>query len=170
MPYNQSSLHNGQYYQQIIRPNLAHPGIEDVVIKKTAVLGMGHLGLPGGHAYTVTDPYVSQEGTVTPEHRIDPILIAQDNSHYSDAYVEQEGLYLGGNLDDGSQWRGSYGGADRVMYQDSSELHAASEAYHGMQLHDQQLQILKGNQEGWEMEPLDAGQEFEKWIADEEHL
>lgn len=157
-PYDQSSLHNGQYYQQIVRPNLSHPGGEDVVIKKTAVLSMGHLGLPGGQAYTVADPYLSQEGVMTPEHRIDPILIAQDNGQYGDGYVEQESMYLGGNLNDGSQWQGSY--------QDSSEFHAASDAYHGMQLHDQQLQLLKGNQEGWEVEQLDPGQEFDKWMVD----
>jgi hypothetical protein len=167
VPYNQSGLRNGQYYQQIVHQNMSNPGIiEDVVIKKTAAPGpgMGHLGLPGGNGYSVTDTYLSQEETMTPEHRIDPSLIAQDHGMYSDDYLEHESMYLGGNLDGGSQWPGPYGKVDRGLYHDPRGFNGTSHSYNGLQLHDQQLQMLKGNPDGWSVEPLDVGQEFDKWM------
>jgi HMG (high mobility group) box len=164
-PYNQSNLHHGQYYQQIVHQNMTRPGlIEDVVIKKTAAPGMGHFGLPGGHSYTITDPYLSQEGTMTPEHRIDPSLIAQDHGIYGGGYGEQESMYPGGNLDGESQWQGPFGKVDRGLYQEDHSFIEAPQSYNGMQIHEQQLQMLKGSQEGWSVEPLDVGQEFDKWM------
>jgi hypothetical protein len=164
-PYNQSNLLHGQYYQQTVHHNMTHPGlVEDVVIKKTVAPGMGHLGLPGGHLYTMTDQYLSQEGIVTPEHRIDPSLIAQDNGISLDGYAEQYNMYPIGNLGAGSQWQSLFGKVDRGQYQEEQSFTEASQSYNGMQLHEQQLQMLKGSQEGWSVEPLDVGQEFDKWI------
>lgn len=163
-PYNQSNLHNGQYYQQIVHQNMLIPGlVEDVMIKKTAAPGMGPLGLPGGHAYAIADPYLSQERAITPEHRIDPSLIAQDQSIYGDIYVDQENMFWGDNLDGSLQWQGSYGTVDRDMFQEPPSFSEASQNY-DIQMHNQQLQVLKGNQEGWSVEPLDVSQEFDKWM------
>ncbi len=164
-PYNQSNLHHGQYYQQTVRHNMTHPGlVEDVVIKKTAAPGMSHHELPGGQSYAVTDAYLSQDGIMTAEHRIDPSLIAQDSSFYGDGYGEHESMYPGGKLDEGSQWHGPFGRVDRGLYQEDHSFTEASQSYNRIQLHEQQLQMLKGSQEGWSVEPLDVGQEFDKWM------
>ena len=68
------------------------------------------------------------------------------------------------NLDAGSQWQSLFGEADRGQYQDDHSFTEASQSYNGMQLHEQQLQMLKGSQEGWSVEPFDVGQEFDKWM------
>jgi hypothetical protein len=152
-PYNQSNLHHGQYYQQTVHNNMTHPGlVEDVIIKRTAVPGMGHVALPGVHSYTMM-----------PEQRIDPSLIAQDNNLFGDGYAEQDSMYLGGSFDAGLQWQSTFGKVDRGLYQDDT-FTDASQSYNGMQLHEQQLQMLKGNEEGWPVEPLDVGQEFDRWM------
>jgi hypothetical protein len=39
---------------------------------------------------------------------------------------------------------------------------------HGSQIQAPHMDILKGGQEGWQVESLDSGGEFDKWMGGEE--
>jgi HMG (high mobility group) box len=157
-PYSYSNLDNGQYYQQIVHQHSLIPGVEDVVIKKTATPGMHYLGLPSGHG--LVSPYHSQEGALTPEYKIDPSLIDHDPAMYDNKFNTQEGMYLGDGFGGGIHWQDQY-----VMGEQFDYLSAPHSVEH-LQVHEQHLQIFKGNHEDWQIETLDAGQEFDKWMDD----
>ncbi len=160
--YNPSNLSNGQYYQQTVHQNASMPGMEDVVIRKTVAPGMRHLGLPGGHGYDMMDPYQPHEARMTYEHRIDPSLIAQGGGTYNEVYIGQERMYLGESSHGDPQWQGTYGLPDRDIPGELQRHDLLNMG--GLQLQDQHMQMLKVNQEGWAVEPLDVGQEFDKWM------
>lgn len=160
--YNPSKLSSGHYYQQTVHQNTSIPGMEDVLIRKTVAPGMRHLGLPRGHIYDMMDPYRPVEANMLSEYRIDPALVAQSNGIYNEPYMGQESMYFGDSSQGDPQWQGLYGLPDRDI-QDEFQRH---DLLHidGLQLQDQQMQMLTGIQEGWAVEPLDVGQDFDKWM------
>jgi hypothetical protein len=160
--YNHANLDNGQYYQQTIHQHTSIPGVEDIVIKKTATPGMHYLGLPGGHH--MMSPYHLQGGTVTPEYKIDPSLIDHGPAMYDNKFNSHDGIYLGDGLGNSQHWQEQYG-----IGEPFDCLNAQHPLDH-LQIHDQHLQIFKGNHEDWQVETLDAGQEFDKWMDDNKEI
>jgi hypothetical protein len=167
--YSQANLRNGQYYQHTVRKNTSQPGpVEDVMMRMTDAPGTHHhYGVPRGQAYMM-DPYQFQEGSMTPEYKIDPSLVSQDRGLYDDGYIDQESMYLGGSFNSDPQWNSSYGTLDPDLYEGRHGYVDTPQGFNGMQLQDQHMQILKGGQDAWSVEPLDVGQEFDKWMDDRE--
>lgn len=76
-PYDQSSQPIRPYFQQIISRTMPYPDIiEDVVLRRIAVHGMGHFNLPGGHA-----PWLPQEVVMATEHNFNPTPNAYPMPH-----------------------------------------------------------------------------------------
>jgi hypothetical protein len=168
--YSQDNLRNGQYYEQIIHQHVVVPGIEDVVIRKTAApgTGMNYLGLPGEGYGLMDQQYQRFEEITPPEHRIDPSLLAQDQRVlYNDQYIEQEAPYLADNeLQDSTPWQPIYAGFDPddpLTYLEGTQQFDDC----SLQIPGQQLHLLKGVEDGWQMvDSLEASQEFDTWMDD----
>jgi hypothetical protein len=104
------------------------------------------------------------------EQRIDPSLIAQDRvlyagSNYGEPVPQQE-LYIhrSSNIDQ-HQWANLAFEHDHdpLLYNDL-ELNRE-----GSQIHDPQMHVLKGSEEGWQLEgSLDDCTQFQNWLPDEE--
>jgi hypothetical protein len=165
-PYNQADLRAGEYYQQTIQNNPSLVGVQDIIMKKAAAPGMhSYLGLPGGQEYDMMNSYphpqfeVPQNG----EQRIDPSLLAQDQALFNSQYIDpiQQNVYFGGSQNGDQQWQPSYD-HDPVMPFLDPEL-----TQDNSQIQDPHMHILKGGQEGWQVESLDAGGEFDKWMNEE---
>lgn len=154
--YSRSNLNSSQYYQQTVHQHTLIPGVEDIVIKKQATPGMHYLGLPGGQ--DLMDPYHSQEGAPTPDYKIDPSLMDHDAAVYDNKFNGQAGVYTTDGLGNNIFWQDQYGVGESFDYLD------ASHPLEHLQIHDQHLQMFKGSQDDWQVESLDAGQEFDKWM------
>jgi hypothetical protein len=170
-PYNQGNLGAGEYYQQTVRNHPVMNGVQDVTIHKAPAPGVhSYLGLPGGQGYDVMNQYPSFEDQRHMEQRIDPSLIAQDRvlyagSNYGEPVPQQE-LYIhrSSNIDQ-HQWANLAFEHDHdpLLYNDL-ELNRE-----GSQIHDPQMHVLKGSEEGWQLEgSLDDCTQFQNWLPDEE--
>jgi hypothetical protein len=164
--YNQANLRNAQYYERMVRKNTSHPGqVEDVLIRVADAPGNHHYhSLPGGPTYVIMDPYQSQEESLTPEHKIDPSLVAQDDGLFDEGYPNEGSMYLGGSFDADPRWTGQYDVLDPGLYEENHGHGIEPPNFNDMQLQDQNLQILKGSRDPWSVEPLDAGHEYDKWM------
>jgi hypothetical protein len=164
-PYSQIDLRAGEYYQQTIQQNTSLAGVQDVIMRKAAAPGMhSYLGLPGGQEYDMMNPYPRPQFDIPPygEQRIDPSLLAQDQAIFNNQYVDptQQNVYVGGSQSEDQQWQPSYEHDPMMPFLDPELVRE------GSQIQDPHMGVLKGGQEGWQVETLDAGGEFEKWMPD----
>ena len=169
-PYSQAGLNFGEYYQQTIRNHPSMTGVSDIIIKKQQVPS-SFLGLPGaGKGYNLMNPYQQYEEYPAyhhPEQGIDPSLmppagqvVYHDGSSYGE--LSNHGLYFGGSPNgDQHQWQPQSLENDPLMPFLDPELNQERS-----QIHDPHMHILKGSQEGWHVESLDAGGEFDKWMEE----
>jgi hypothetical protein len=166
-PYNQLNLRAGEYYQQNTQSHPSMAGVQDIIIKKSMAPGMQYVGLPAGQTpQDLVTSYPQYEGHGS-EHYLDPLL----------AQHGQTGIYDGGNLidpmsqglyypvgqDGGRHWQGQYDGSiehDPMPCIDP-DLHSH---YETAEIQEPHIHVLKGNQEGWHIETLDGGGEFDKWM------
>ena len=125
---------------------------------------MHHLGLPGGHAYPMMNQYLPRDDFITPDHRIDPSLMRQGPETYESGYISQQRLNHGVNVHNEPPWDETYGLADQEIYENQQTFVGGQREFDHLQLHDQHTQMLQGSQDGWSVEPLDVGQEFDKWM------
>jgi hypothetical protein len=157
-PYNQSGLYNGQYYQQTVHPSTSVFGAEDILIRKT---------VPPGMSYPVHGYF--QE--VKQEQRIDPTLMGHSNP-FNEGYGGHGIVFAGDGFNNEPQWYGSSYGAGQNTQGSSSGVLSTPQGYDNLQIHEQHLQMLKGNHANWKVEALDEGHEFDPWMdtPEPEHL
>jgi hypothetical protein len=174
--YNQANLAAGQYYQQSIQSNPNIAGVEDIIIRKAATPGGNSYGLPGGPHLDMMNPYPQYEGNIEPEPRIAHSLMAHDHPPYSNGYYnghQHDGIYFGGNL--GSPGRDQNWQQPYVMEEQDPLNHQGPAlsfldpalTMNDVHIEEQNMQVLKGHQDGWHIESLEASQEFEKWMNEE---
>lgn len=164
--YNQSNLRAGEYYQTNTQQHPSMPGVQDVIIRKSMTPGMQYVGLPGGQeSYDMMNTYPLYEGH-GPEHRLDPFLVQQHDQagmYDSGSYVDpmNQNLYHPGGQNGDQHWHDQYGGGehDPAMPFIDPDLHQE-----GAEIHEPHMHVLKGSQEGWHVETLDGGGEFDKWM------
>ncbi len=171
-PYNHADLYPGEYYQQVVQNHANLLGVEDVLIKKATGPRMhSYLGIPGGGAqeYGVIQGMSHYPGH-HPETRIDPSLITPDHALYAASYCDggHPNLYLGSGQTGHHNWQTPYvvnehgHGHDQIMPFLDPDL-----GQEGSQIQDPQAHVLKGHQDGWQVDSLDAGGEFDKWMDGE---
>jgi hypothetical protein len=175
--YNQANLDDGQYYQQSVQSNPNIAGVEDVIIRKTATPGVhSYLGLPGGPDLDMMNPYPRYEGRFEPELRIDPSLVGQDEAVYGDEFFngqQHDGIYFGGSADSPSgdqNWQQPYDiEVQPPPNRQDQALNYLDPALtmNDVHINDPNMPVLKGPQDGWHVESLEANQEFEKWMNEE---
>lgn len=163
--YNQTDLRTGEYYQQTIKSNPSLVGVQDVILRKAAAPGMhSYLGLLGGQEYDMMHTFAHPQFEMPSygEQRIDPSLLAQDQAIFNTQYVDptQQNMYFG-RSQIGDQWQPSYEHEPTMPYLDPALTQEAT------QIQDPHMDVLKGSQEGWQVESLDAGGEFDKWMDGE---
>jgi hypothetical protein len=163
-PYNQAGLERGQYYQQHVQPNPMIAGVEDIIIRKATAPGLHPFpGIPGGDNFDIMNPYQQYAAPIGPEHRMDSSL-PHDQIHFEGGMHGEhhpEGVFFGSQNGE-QQWHGSYGVLDRNRH--DPPLNFIDPELDNVQIHDQHAHVLRGNQDGWHVESLDPGQEFDKWI------
>jgi hypothetical protein len=170
-PYNQADLHPGQYYQQSVQSS-QHVGVEDVIIRKMAAPGVHSYlsSVPGGgQEYDLLNPNAYLRYDVPQQeqqHRIDPSLMGQERGmhggrDFCDLY-HPEGVYFGGSHHGESQWQSQYDPHSPSMH--FLDVQHKAER---MPIQDPHMHLLRGNQEGWHVESLDAGEEFDRWMDEE---
>jgi hypothetical protein len=162
--YSESNLQYGHYYQQIVQNNSIIPGVEDVIIRTTVRPGESYPQQQEPVNYSISNQYPPLVDSIGIEYKIDPTLIAQDNALYDESYFGHDGLYAGNALGHAPQWQTAY---DYENHEDIFGYMSPTANNETLQMHDQHTQMLKGNQEGWQIETLDAGQEFDKWMDGE---
>jgi hypothetical protein len=160
--YNQAGLGQGQYYQQSTQNNHNMPGakVEDVIIRKATVPGV-HSFVPGGHQFDMMNPY-SQFDLSQEQHRHDPSL---GHGDYTYGEHHPDGVFFGESHSGDHHWHGSHNMIDRHRYDPT--LNYIDPELDNMQIHDQHAGALRGNQDGWHVESLHEGQEFDKWMDEE---
>lgn len=163
--YSQSGLHDGLYYEQSVRQTTNMPGAEDVLMRRAptpaAIAYHQPLGIPTGHNYAAMNSYQEE---VPLDQKIDPSLVAHDMAMFHNDDLDGQNMYMGGNFHNDSYWHGS---AFAAMPSQEDPLGMNEVTYDSLQIHEQHLQLLKGNHEPWQvatMDSLDAGQEFDKWM------
>lgn len=165
--YNQAQLRNGQYYQQSVHNSLAVPGAEDIVIRKTPTPGTQYLDHPGDQKYGIVSQYQTREGSAPPEQIFQPSFMRMDSSLFDDQYMHEGALFYGDHMNTHLQWHAPYDMIDPELQNDAFVHMGSPQPYDTLQIHDQHMQRLNNSQEGWQIEPLDAGQEFDKWMNEE---
>jgi hypothetical protein len=166
LPYSQTDLRTGEYYQQTIQSNPSLLGVQDVILRKAVAPGMhAYLGLPGGQEYDMMGTFTHYQYEVPPhgEQRIDPSLLAQDQAIFDGQYVDstQQIMYIGGSQNGDHQWQPSYEHDPTMPFLDPLLTQD------GSRIQDPHMDVLKGSQDGWQVETLDAGGEFDKWMDGE---
>lgn len=166
--YSQEELHNGQYYQQTVHQHSRAPGVEDVVIRKTAAPGMHYLGLPRAHDFnTMQSHYGVYDSTPAPEPRIDPSLLTDESYSCDESFANPMETYMGQEGYHGdSIFPGAYGMLDHEYPESSVDYLEASQPLdiNTLNLQDQHAHLLKGGQDAWQIDQsLDAGQDFDNW-------
>ncbi|CAG8950732.1 hypothetical protein HYFRA_00002943 [Hymenoscyphus fraxineus] len=175
--YNQM-LQGGEYYEQTIRPNPNYDfgnycSAEDVLLKKTAAPGVhSFLGLPGGSSeLDIMNGMMPQHQQfdgmpvgVGPDQKIDPSLISSQGALHDNP----EGIYFGDTQFEDQKFI-PYGAGliDPSLGDPVMAFSDAEPNQEGMPLHDPHMGILKGHQEGWHVESMDGGPEFDKWMDGE---
>jgi hypothetical protein len=176
--YSQDGLHVGQYYQQTVQGHPDLNGVEDVIIRKQAAPGMhSYLGLPGaGHEFDLMSHNAfSHYGSPPPfhEHKIDPLLESQGSEIYESGGYGEERIvdpFFGNNQNGEHYWTNQqhYEAIDHLN--STSQYIESIKAEEDMPIMDPHLHILKGHQEGWHVESLNEGHEFDKWMDVEPSL
>jgi len=107
-----------------------------------------------------TYPHQQFEVPSHSQQRIDPSLLAQDQAGFNSQYVDPtlQNVYFGGGQNGDQQWQPSYEHDPVMPFLDPAL------AREGSQIQDTHMDVLKGGQEGWQVETLDAGGEFDKWM------
>lgn len=173
--YDQANLDPGQYYQQSIQSHPHIAGVEDVIIRKTATPGVhSYLGLPGPD-FDMMNPYPQYDGGQGPGLRLDPSLMAQDHAAYSgDLYNghHPDGLYFGGGMDSPSgdqNWQHPYGMEEQNFPQhQGGGLSYIDPELTMSNVHIEDQHVLRGHHDGWNAESIEANQEFERWMNEEQ--
>ncbi|KAF4636955.1 hypothetical protein G7Y89_g1133 [Cudoniella acicularis] len=170
----QGNLQSGEYYQQTIRQNPTISGAQDVILTKTAAPGVhSYLGLPGGQEFDMMNPFPQFEGqpAPAPEHKIDPSLLSSgelDLYHDNNfANHHTEGVYFGNTQHGDPKLHSSLGMVDPQLGDPLISFGDLDQHQEGMPIQDPHMNVLKGNQDGWHVESLDPGQEFDKWMDGE---
>lgn len=187
-PQYQSLLAGGEYYEQTIRPNPHYDlgnycSAEDVLLKKTQAPGVhSFLGLPGGsNEFDIMNGMMHHQqqfdgmNHVAPaagEQKIDPSLLSSQGAFNDNAYGDRapEGVYFGDTQFEDQKFVPPPYGAGLIDPSLGDPVMAFSDAepnQEGMPLHDPHMGVLKGHQEGWHVESMDGGQEFDKWMDGE---
>ena len=155
--YDPNSLDQGHYYQPYVRDHTPMSGVEDVMYRKAA----------RPHPYGA-----QQEQEYEPVHvqqqyshpaQIDPSLLSHGLHQYAEYSTPQidPNFFVMPNPDD-QQWA-QYGVLDQDFNHGITYL-AVDPALDGSQIQDAHMDILKGNQDGWQVDTLDAGDDFDKWM------
>ncbi|CCD50391.1 similar to transcription factor HMG [Botrytis cinerea T4] len=166
--YNQAGMQPGEYYQQTIQSSPLVAGVEDVIIKKTPAPGVHsyQVSIPGGRDFDIMHPQPHYTPSPQPDFRIDPSLMTQDHGQYENSNYHEghpDGVYFGSNHEAEHAWQSGYGMSDRDM--DPALQYLPEQHVDKGQIHDQQMDILRGHQEGWQIETLDSGREFDNWMG-----
>lgn len=164
--YNQSNLRAGEYYQMKTMNHPSMVGVQDVIIKKsmTPQPSMQYVGLPGGQEhYDMLNTYPQYENRGQ-DHRVDPLLAQHDQpgmyeGNFADP-LSQNVYYPGGHTNE-QHWQGQYHGGehDPAMPFIDPDLHEE-----GGEIQEPHAHVLKGNQDGWHVETLDSGDQFDGWM------
>ncbi|RDW94339.1 hypothetical protein BP5796_00102 [Coleophoma crateriformis] len=140
----------GQYYEQeTVDRNGGQ--FQDVLLRKS---DMHHVGLPSSQDYDLFNQGQNQYhhgATPPPDHRIDPLLMGQEQAVYDGHFSSPEPQYFSSYADDPNM-------IDPLLHLD------AEGGMNSLQIHEQDLDILRGHHIGWEVNPLDVGQEFDMWM------
>ncbi|KAL3427805.1 HMG box protein [Phlyctema vagabunda] len=154
MQYDQEALQPGQYYQQETI-NHSDGQIQDVIMRKT---GMSHVGLPGGNQYDFLSPppadYSQYASMPMVDNQIDPALMGPDQTLFDGNYGTPEPPYFPDHQPGES------------LAIDPSTNFGGDGLLDDFGIQDQHMHMLRGHQEGWEINTLDAGQEFDKWMEE----
>ncbi|KAG4432217.1 hypothetical protein IFR05_012298 [Cadophora sp. M221] len=155
----------GEYYQQIVHNNPRLNSVQDVHLKRAITPGPhAHLGLPGGNQFDLMG-YPRFQSPLAAEYRIDPTLMVPDHPQqlFDNTSLHDPSLpsnfYSESQIGD-HQWEGHFGAHD----QDPMPLIDPALGHDGTQIQDPHAHILKGNQEGWQVETLEDGDQFNKWM------
>jgi hypothetical protein len=165
-PYSEADLQAGHYYEQRVHSD-HQLGVEDVIIRKVATPSMNSYlsSVPGGgHDYELINqnpyhPYEVHGQDLEP--RIDPSLMGPEHNGGFGELHHPEGIYFGAGHQGDPQWQGQYHPNDPSIFLDIPQRAEQ------MPIQDPHMHILRGNHEGWHVESLDAGPEFDKWMDDE---
>lgn len=136
------------------------PGVEDVIYRKVAA--------------PRSQPY-EYEGAVH-HHRnhqpgqIDPALLQQRQTHLSGyGSLSQEAMYYShARSDELQHWPYAPSPYTPVQRSDTPYFEL-DPALDGSQIQDAHVEMLKGNQDGWQVNPAYDGDDFEKWMIGNHH-
>lgn len=177
-PQYQSLLAGGEYYEQTIRPNPNYDignfcAAEDVLLRKTQAPSVQpFLGLPGGsNDFDIMSGMMPQQhfddmnqvGPAGGEQKIDPSILSSQGAF-------NDGIYFGDTQFEDQKFVPPPYGAGLIDPSLGDPVMAFLDAepiQEGMPLHDPHMGVLKGHQEGWHVESMDGGQEFDKWMDGE---
>lgn len=178
-PQYQAELQAGEYYEQTIRQNPNILGAQDVILTKTAVPGGAHsyLGLPGGQQqeYDMMSQYAQYDGQQQhqqhgQEHMVDPSMISQNSVYQNGHYTNpgSDGVYFGDTQHHVEQkWETQNGMIDPALGDPVMSYMEPEQSHEGEPIQNAHLEVLGGNHEGWQVETLQTGDEFEKWMEGE---
>ena len=152
MPYDPRDNHHGQYWQQQVRSNGRHPGVEDVIMRKADASGSGYDlypedGLTTGSCYGA------------PEIKIDPSLGPESQVYsFDESTVNSTSFHESlDQYDDVQQWPpGNFVSPLQNKYKDY--LGGFDASLHG----PGDLNIPDGHH-GWQLESVEGGDDFHKW-------
>ncbi|TVY19657.1 HMG-box protein STE11 [Lachnellula arida] len=174
----QANLQAGEYYQQTIRPNPNIFGAQDVILTKTAAPGVhSYIGLPSGaQEYNMMDQYGPYEGQQqhqqqhVPEQKIDPSLMSQEPMYQNGNYgnPNPDCVYFGDTQHHAEQeWAHPFGMIDPALGDPVMPYVEPEQSQDGEPIHNPHMDVLKGHQEGWHVETLSEGGDFDKWMGEE---
>jgi hypothetical protein len=173
-PQYRTNLHAGEYYQQTVRRNstYAPATAEDVILIKQATPGMHNfLGLPGGQDFDITSYQFDAPPMGGAEQRIDPSLIPHGHAFFHDNNhgdrVHDGGIFFGDTQYVGEKFVSPFEAIDPSLGDPSILFGDGEHNQDGLPLHDPHMNILRGQQEGWQVESMDAGSEFDNWMKEE---
>ncbi|TVY82799.1 Transcription factor ste11 [Lachnellula suecica] len=173
----QHDLQAGEYYQQTIRPNGHNMiGTQDVILTKTAAPSVqSYLGLPGGQQDFAAMNQFAQYGNHqdhAPKQEIDPSLIFQGGDMYHDGNYDAShsgGVFFGDTQHHPDQkWAAPIAMIDPALGDPDLSYAEPEQSQDGGPIQDPHMNVLRGNQEGWHVESLDGGGEFDKWMEDDQ--
>ncbi|CZT01611.1 related to mating type 1-2 protein [Rhynchosporium agropyri] len=163
LPIQYQNPSRGEYYQQMTHNNPGQAGVEDVVFKRANTPGPhSYLGLPGGNQFDLMG-YQRYQSTPAPEYRLDPSLIGHDQQSFNSSSIYNDGLpsaYYNESSNGDHQWEAPFAAQDNdaLPFIDPALSHDAS------QIQDPHAHMLRGNQEGWHVESLPDGEQFNNWM------
>ncbi|KAL5313835.1 hypothetical protein ACEPPN_018258 [Leptodophora sp. 'Broadleaf-Isolate-01'] len=155
----------GEYYQQTVHNNPRLNSVQDVVLKRATTPGPhAHLGLPGGNQFDLM-AFSRYQSPPAPDYKVDPTLMVHDQQLFDSGSLHDSGLpstyYNESHISD-HQWEVPFA----VHDQDPMPFIDPALGHDGTQIQDPHAHMLKGNQEGWQVETLEDGDQFNKWMDD----